>query len=46
MDPMPLTSLRLAIVTLVGLVIAGAVSGWPRSFAAEQPSEVPACPAG
>ena len=42
MDPLPLTSLRLAIVTLVGLVAAGAVSGWPRSFAAEQASDVPA----
>ena len=42
MDPLPLTSLRLAIVTLVGLVVAGAVSGWPRSFAADQPSDVPA----
>ena len=40
---MQLRSLLLAIVTMVGLIVAVvAVSGWPRSFAAEQASEVPA----
>ena len=40
---MQLRSLLLAIVAIVGLiVVAVAVSGWPRSFAAEQASEVPA----
>ena len=40
-DPLQSRSLLLHIVTIVSLVIV-AVSGLPRSFAAEQPSDVPA----
>ncbi len=41
---MPQRSLLLAIVAIVGLIVIGAaaLSGAPRSFAAEQPSDVPA----
>jgi hypothetical protein len=35
-------SLLPAIVSIVGLIVAIALSGWPRSVAAEQPSDVPA----
>ena len=43
-DPLPSRSLLLQIATLVGLVIVGliALSGSPRSFAAEQQSDIPA----
>ena len=39
---MQLRSLLLDIVNIVGLIIIVALSGSPRSFAAEQPSDVPA----
>ena len=39
-DPLQSRSLLLHIVTIVSLVIA--LSGLPRSFAAEQPSDIPA----
>ena len=38
-DPVRALSLLL---TVVSLVIVGALAGWPRSFAAEQPSDIPA----
>ena len=39
---MPLRSLLLAIVAIASLImIGGALSGWPRSFAAELPWVVP-----
>jgi hypothetical protein len=43
-DPLPSRSLLLHIGTIVSLVIAGiiALSGLPRSFAAEQAADVPA----
>ena len=42
LDPLPSRSLLFHIVTIVGLVGIVAVSGLPRSFAAEQVSDVPA----
>jgi hypothetical protein len=43
-DPLQLRSLLLDIVTIISLIviIIVAVSGSPRSFAVEQPSDVPA----
>jgi L,D-transpeptidase catalytic domain len=40
-DPLQSRSLLPAIVSIVGLIVAIALSGWPRSVAAE-PSDVPA----
>jgi hypothetical protein len=44
LDPLPSRSLLFHVVTIVSLIIVViiAVSGLPRSFAAEQPSAVPA----
>ena len=42
LDPLQLRSLLLNAVNIVGLVIVVALSGSPRSFAAGQPSDVPA----
>jgi hypothetical protein len=39
---LPSRSLLLAVVAIVSLIIVLALSGWPRSFAAEQASDVPA----
>ena len=41
-DPLRLRSLLLNIVNIVSLIIIVALSGSPRSFAVEQPSDVPA----
>src|SRR5512146_3381875 len=40
--PLQLRSLLLAIVSIVGLIVVVALSGAPRSFAVEQPADVPA----
>ena len=41
-DPLQLRSLLIAIAGIVGLTIIVALSGAPRSFAVEQPPDVPA----
>ena len=41
-DPLQLRSLLPAIVSIVSLIIVVALAGAPRSFAVEQPPEVPA----